>query len=289
MDKEVNQLEKLLRDKEKIRRELESEIESQHYNDIIPLFSEYVYFRARQMLLDIIEKDTMGEFGENDLKFLENENKRKVEEIQELQKIRLSSEYTPEKLNEMIKVGSNILTKIQSNAPQGSALSYQKLVENLETEKEALKKSTESHNWYSEAIPLLSNFTKIDVNEGYVVLNDQYKLSIIDGVFVIDPNNIYIADLDVNSMQFSIATIMERIFAFNGLREIATNLKWSFQPMTDSPIIMLTPPGQRENAFFALQGYEPYILVEWGNVDTNEFNNDPRPTLQKLQNYRKKA
>ncbi|KAH0786713.1 hypothetical protein GPJ56_009345 [Histomonas meleagridis] len=148
-----------------------------------------------------------------------------------------------------------------------------------------------ANEWYEAAYNKLSKFTGIEIiDENTLRLLGQYDIRIYNNSIQIIPGDIYIEDIDPSQSTIGvcISEIIERIAALNDFKEITQKLGWNMSIMNDAPIVELSPPLNPNNkALFALIGYETHPLIEWGNVNVEEFNNRNQSLLNKIQAYAK--
>lgn len=292
MNDVVQKLEQTLETSKRVYQELVETNCDGLLKEFSDLCTEYVNTKTKFELMQSLE-----DYYEN---YMKNENiistdecveleKKKIdleEEIKEKQRKREESPVTPELFHKLISEGSRILENIKNCTGSNGSADYDELMKLYQQEAENLKNMKGAYEWYNIALQKLSSFTGIVVISPYEFkLLDSYIL-VVGKELQLTPPDVYIKDLGSDDLKTSMSIIIERLTALQKLKDIAASLKWNIKVNMESPTVVLTPPGHI-SAVVVLMGFDTYPLLEWGNIDVEEFNNSEDPMKDKLVTYSK--
>lgn len=286
MDEVIKSLQDAVDSVSQITKEIKAQMSQSEVNGFIDLCQKFIETRTKYMIMqNLKENDIPENFSQSELKELQSRNEKIIQEIKNVQ--RSIQNIQSEDVDGLIEDSKRTLQTLQTKTKQTQVSDVDDLVSLAQSELNKLDEISKAGKWYQSAYKKLSEFTRIEViNENTLKLFGQYEVTIFKNTIQIVPNDIYIEDIDPSQELTSIciSEIIERISALNDFRVISRKLEWNLKIYDDAPIVELTNPLSPNNkALFALIGYETHPLIEWGNVDVEEFNNKKQSLLAKIQ------
>lgn len=272
-----------------ITKDVKVHAEQIEVNDFIGLCQNFVETRTRYMIMkNIEENETPNKFSQGNMNELQMRNENMIQEIRNVQ--REIQNIKNEDVESLIANCQRTLNILQTKTKQTKETDVDELVNLAQSELNQLDEISKAGKWYQAAYKKLSEFTGIEViNENTLKLFGQYEIAIFKNTIQIVPNDVYIDDIDPSQelIGVCVSEIIERISALSDFKEISRKLEWNLNIYDDAPIVELTNPlSPNKKALFALIGYEIHPLIEWGNIDVEEFNNKKQPLLAKIQSYK---
>jgi hypothetical protein len=289
----VAALQNLVKSGEDLLAGLGASITDDDVRRFIETAQNYVILFIKSHLLEDIKNDQIiDKANKNELEKMAEKRKEMEIELKSLQETRLNKGDNTENLAELIQQSKTLISAIQENMNNSSSENYDSLVEMCKEEFRKLEEMQKEYDWYNSAYKKLSDFTGLQVineEEHSFKLLDKYELIINEDSVKLTGNNVYVDDLNpsTSSNGVCVAQVFERLYALEDMQKCAKSLGWYLVINKDAPICTLTPQSNFDlpPALVALVGSGSHPLIEWGDVDPEEFNSIEGSMEEKFRKY----
>ena len=282
----MNELNDLLKINKDLKSNLVKEIPREQIDEYCDLCTEFVELRTKYIILEkISDGSALEEFYQTELNEL-NDKRQKMEiEIKQLFNTRLETEETPENFELLIDNGEKLLKELEKKKKNLNSDDFDQYVLLAKDEIKSLLEINNKMIWYQKAYKKLSDFSGVEVfDENHFLLLKKYHLYLRNNQILLDPNEICILDIDINTpLSIIISILIERLTALNDFKNICEKLKLEYEVSKEFPLIFITTK-KFSNITFALFGFEDHPLVDCNEIDIDQFNNNSSiPLIEKIK------
>ncbi|OHT15896.1 hypothetical protein TRFO_42233 [Tritrichomonas foetus] len=295
MEAVVHSLEKAIKSATDLCEQIQPQIEDREIEEFSRLCQKFVEIQTKYQIIKALESNELPEnISPDDIQKLQTENEEIKQKISQIQ--RMNENINPNALRELITKSKETLQEITNKLNEGGDPNIDKLARDAKEELAHLEGVAKSNEWYKAAYEKLSKFALIEIlDTNSIRLLGTHQVAFQNGAIILTPNNIFIDDIDPKEepRNICISEIIERLAAFQNLKDAAQKLNWEIETLPNAPVALLHPPstGDVESpAMFALIGFSMHPLIRWGNVNVDEFNADTKKSIaDKIRAFESKA
>jgi hypothetical protein len=284
MEEVLSNLQRAIDAASSLASELQSRPSQHDIDDFFSLCQRFIDVHTKCLLAKRIEENDFLSDSSNG--HLESSSARYEELKEEVHTVEQSLQsIAPDRLQQLINEGKQLLADVTARRDRSNLGELMRLAQEELSHLEAVAKT---HGWYEDAYQRLSDFTGVAVDaDGAIRLLGTHVIRFDTHEVIIDPPSVFVGDLDpfLSSNAICISEVIERIAALRDMERVVRELAWEMEVDRNAPIVSLFPPNTGIPAVFALIGYLEHPLVEWGNVDVDEFNGLEQPLVEKLRRF----
>lgn len=299
MDEAIKSLDRAIQTASSLINEIKPQISADEIEEFSQLCQKYIEIQTRYQLIQKIESYSSlpDDISESDIEKAQSDNEKIRQQIFALQQSNQDA-INPEELRELIDESQKTLRELQEKIGQGGDQRIDQLTKIAQEELSSLEEQAKENEWYRAAYEKLSNFTGIKINDDNTIqiLGTHTVEFTSGGQIILSPASVYVGDLDPSNEPHNIiiSEIIERLASYRDMKDLSKQLNWEIDSCQEAPIVFLHPPQgstkTQRPATFALIGMNIHPLIEWGNVNVDEFNSkECKSMYEKMKLFEKDA
>jgi hypothetical protein len=287
MDRAVRTLESAIDSAVSLSETLKPPMPQKDLDEFTTICQRFIDLRTKYMLMKTLEEGGFpSDFSPEKLNALRSQNSDLTAQIHALQQ---SIQDVPtDELHSLIDRSRQTLSEVQAKLDEAQGANVEELLRLAQEELAELEAVSANYGWYEEAYKKLSGYTGIEIGSDHTIrVLETHWVRITGDSLEIDPPEVFVGDLDLSTSSpgVCVSEIIERLSALKDMRAVGRELGWRLEIEDNAPVVSLFPPAGGPPAMFALIGYQEHPLIEWGEVNVDEFNGIAEPTTAKLGRF----